>query len=439
MPRMEAAATPAPVSASASSTSLCFGGIPGSIQPVRTGVTAAQPAELHGERRWSLQQVLDWLQVKSGNRSSARSAAKNNRGIEVEDDIHIDDAWLLRLISQHATGAASEAVGRLLDSSAAADQPVAPAARVALVDLSGSKMPRRLNEVDQLLRQLLDPTGDPAKFDQGVALFMSRYPGLLSRVLDCEVSGAARDTLVMDLLSRHRPALEVMNGLVAKFLTKAQYVFIRNTTEKLLLGVSGDGMQLPCPFILGRDAAALQGTAALPELPEHEVSAVADDFGAVGVRVGVANLLRWLLQIPGIRGALQEMGTQVLLVKVCVDAAALVGARNVTAASIMIVLSERGGSSRYVCVESLYGAGDHHKDQATFLELGTYAEFAVLESEGLGDVSFLNDGDEFRLPVSFIFTDDGAARRVALGAVGASGLFPVPGVPVQKVLTQRRT
>ena len=90
-------------------------------------------------------------------------------------------------------------------------------------------------------------------------------------------------------------------------------------------------------------------------------------------------------------------------------------------------------------MESLYGAGDHHKDQATFLELGTYAEFAVLESEGLGDVSFLNCADEFRLPVSFIFTDDGAARRVALGAVGASGLFPVPGVPVQKVLTQRRT
>ena len=115
MPRMEAAATPAPVSASASSTSLCFGGIPGSIQPVRTGVTAAQPAELHGERRWSLQQVLDWLQVKSGNRSSARSAAKNNRGVEVGGDVHIKDDWLLRLISRHAPDAASEMVDRLLN------------------------------------------------------------------------------------------------------------------------------------------------------------------------------------------------------------------------------------------------------------------------------------------------------------------------------------
>ena len=125
-----------------SSSCLCFAALAGPLRPVQTATPAAQP----GERRFALRETFDWLQVPSRDRTSARKAAKNNGGIEVEGDVHIKDDWLLRLISQHAPAAASETVDRLLDSSAATDQPAAPAARVAMVDLSRSKISGRLNE-----------------------------------------------------------------------------------------------------------------------------------------------------------------------------------------------------------------------------------------------------------------------------------------------------
>ena len=94
-----------------SSSCLCFEALEGQLRPVQTATTAAQP----GERRWSLEETFDWLRVSSRVRGSARSAAKNNRGVEVEGDVHIKDDWLLRLISRHAPDAASEMVDRLLN------------------------------------------------------------------------------------------------------------------------------------------------------------------------------------------------------------------------------------------------------------------------------------------------------------------------------------
>ena len=147
-----------------------------------------------------------------------------------------------------------------------------------------------------------------------------------------------------------------MNGLLAQFLKRHQYLFTKKLTDQVLLRISTSGVQMPSPFALGVESAQKAAFDVLPDLPEVKVHAVHD--GAVAVRVGIANLLRFMLSVPGLRELLQESGFQGIAVKVCADAADLVNSRNVTALSIMIILPRLGNNPRHPALHRLLSEGD---------------------------------------------------------------------------------
>ncbi|KAK7253873.1 hypothetical protein SO694_00002893, partial [Aureococcus anophagefferens] len=261
--------------------------------------------------------------------------------------------------------------------------------------------------------------------DEGLAMYLTRKPGMLNRVL--AYMPDAKNDIVACIQHNNADKLAVISGLVRNFMTRKRYIYVRKVTAQLLFKVSiknDDHWPMPNPLPLGADAAA-QSTL-FGEMPPVFVGSV-DQGKSCVVRGGVAKLLKWVVSLPGVAAAVNEMPALTLLVKVCIDAAKLIGSTDVTALSIMIVLAGAGGSSRYVVAESLYQGGDHHAEQAAYLELGPLAEINTLEAEGIE----IDDArGRFNLPVKFVYTLDGSGRRSLAGFNSASGLYSIIGVPV---------
>jgi len=304
----------------------------------------------------------------------------------------------------------------------------APTLTKDLVDLVRNTT--RLQDLDAVIWRLLAPSGNQDAFDAGFALLIQRYPGLLNRILMDDASLRTREQIMGKILKDYKAELDTTSALWRLYTTRKQYIHTRKVSGRLigLRITAGADLNLFNTVTLGADAAHDIGGDLLPEAPELHLAGVGPGKKSIGVSGGVAALLRYVLGFPGVRAALQEMGTHKLLVKACTDAARLVGSHNVTAFCLMIVLRGRGDSSRYAFVETMYFDDDHHGSQAAYLDLGGYSELKTLEAEGL-QCEWVR-GPVKRLGLKSIFALDGAGARAAVGAAGASCTFPVVGIPV---------